>query len=129
MNTTFIKTIITVVFLTCSICVNANDVLPFSHSFFPISLNVRGIDPTQPVGNPHKSPVYIPQIGIEEHTIYFIDPCDGCTLRVVNEDGEVEYATVIPVDCDSLELPSTLEGEYEIQILRGNYYFYGMIEL
>lgn len=102
----------------------------FSPSVFQqVYLSVRYYDPTVTQQGHPKSPIQVPEIGIDGDTIYFVSSCDGCTLRVVNEDGEVEYAVTIPVDCDSLELPSTLEGEYEIQILRGNYCFYGMIEL
>lgn len=97
--------------------------------FQQIVFEVRYIDPNITKNPLPKSPVQYPYIGIDNYTIYFFTPCDSCTLRVVNEDGEVEYSTVIPTDCESLELPSTLEGEYEIQIIRDNYCFYGMINL
>ena len=118
--------IVTVVIAICSLNVSANPVLPFLH---PITFNVRGIDPTTPIGNPQRSPIEYPEVGIDGDTLYFFTSCDGCTLRIVNEDGEVEYATVIPTDCESIELPATLEGEYEIQIIRDNYCFYGDIFL
>ena len=121
-----VMSIFTAVIAICSLNVSATPVLPF---LYPITFNVRGIDPTAPIRNPQRSPIAYPEVGIDGYTIYFFTPCDGCTLRVVNEDGEVEYSTVIPTDCESLELPSTLEGEYEIQIIRDNYCFYGMIDL
>lgn len=116
---------LTLVFLPLSM-VRAEYPFP---EFQQIVFEVRYIDPNI-IKNPlPKSPVQYPYIGIDDHTIYFFTPCDGCTLRIVNEDGEVEYATVIPTDCESIELPATLEGEYEIQIIRDNYCFYGDIEL
>ena len=100
-------------------------------SAFPIGvqLQVRWGDPIDDKDNTHRGPVLIPSICIEDYTLYFDTPCDGCTLRVVNEDGDVEYTTVIADGTDELELPSYLESEYELQIVRGNFCFYGIIEL
>ena len=97
--------------------------------FQQIYLCVRYIDPNLPHTPLPKSPVQPPYIGIDDHTIYFVTPCDGCILQIVNEDGEAEYISVVPTNCESLELPAILEGEYEIQIIRGDYCYYGYIEL
>ena len=83
-------------------------------------------DPTA-TPEPHRSPIEVPEIDLEGYTLTFIDSCVGCTLQLVNADDEVEYSTVI--SSDTLVLPSTLEGEYEIRIICGDYYFYGNIEL
>ena len=83
-------------------------------------------DPTnKPI--PHKSPILIPEVDLEGFTLTFFDSCVGCTLRIVNTEDEVEYTTVIT--SDTLVLPSTLEGQYELQIIRDNWCFYGDIEL
>lgn len=87
------------------------------------------IDPTSPVTVPQKSPVLVPEVLIDNHTLIFNTSCDGCTLRLVNEDDEVDYEIVIPTNTNSLILPSTLEGNYEIQIVLGNWCFCGEIEL
>lgn len=84
-------------------------------------------DPQAGQGNPHRSPILIPEVDLEGYTLTFFDSCVGCTLQLVNADDEVEYSTII--SSDTLVLPSTLEGDYEIQIIRGNYRFYGYIEL
>ena len=55
--------------------------------------------------------------------------CDGCILRLINEDGDVEYAIEIPENTSTITLPFYLYGEYELQILRGNYCFFGFVEL
>ena len=84
------------------------------------------VDPTnKPI--PHKSPILIPEVDLEGFTLTFFDSCVGCTLRIVNTEDEVEYTTVIT--SDTLVLPSTLEGQYEIQIIQGEWCFYGDIEL
>lgn len=94
----------------------------------PIDLNwhVIIIDPTDHQGG-HRSPVQPPIVGIEDYTIYFTTPCDGCVLRIVDENGDVVYSTVIPAACTSLDLPSSLSGDYELQIISGIYCFYAEI--
>ncbi len=94
-----------------------------------IGFDVELIDPTEtnePVG---RGPILIPSVIYESHILYFVTPCDGCTLRLLDENGVVVYSTVIPTGTISLVLPSSLLGEYEIQIIQGNICFYGYITL
>ena len=93
-----------------------------------IPLQVGYIDPTKDQ-DPQRSPVFIPRVGIEDYTLSFITPCDGCELLLLDEDGNIAYSTIIPEGCTTLMLPSYLSGFYEIQIIRGNFCFYGYIEL
>lgn len=92
-----------------------------------IELAVSLVDPTSHTTPIKKAPVNVPSVTIDGYILSFITPCDGCTLRLINEDGVVEYTTVITSTI--LELPSEFEGEYEIQIIRGRFCFYGYIEL
>jgi hypothetical protein len=94
-----------------------------------VYLQVRIEDPNDSQDSDPRSPVLIPEVSIEDYTLYFDTPCDGCILRVVNELGVAEYTTVIPVGADELVLPSYLSGEYELQIIRDNLCFYGDITL
>ena len=94
-----------------------------------VDLQVGIVDPNDGDGGQHKGPVLIPSISIEGYTLYFTTPCDGCTLRLLDENDVVVYSTVIPTGTTSLVLPSYLSGEYEIQIIRGNLCFYGYITL
>lgn len=92
-----------------------------------LSLQVRFDDPTiqeVPIG---RSPVSIPSLSLEGYDLLFNTPCDGCTLRIVNEDGDIEYSIVIPAHTSSLTLPHSLSGEYELQIIQGQYCFYGNV--
>ena len=95
----------------------------------PVELHVKTENPIHSTGPIKRSPVMVPSLSLEDHTLYFITPCDGCTLQLLNEDGEVEYSIVIPDYTETLTLPFYLEGEYELQIVRGQYCFYGYIEL
>ena len=93
----------------------------------PVALQVTAVDPTTNQGEPHRGPVIIPEVGIEDYTLTFSTPCYGYTVELQDEDGYVVYTTIIT--SDTLVLPSTLEGQYELQIIRDNWCFYGDIEL
>ncbi len=86
-------------------------------------------DPSDPHDNPQRELVKVPEISIEDYTLYFNTPCDGYVLRLVDEFDNVVYSTVIPVGATSLVLPSSLSGTYELQIVAGIYCFYGDITL
>lgn len=92
-----------------------------------VQLEVGYIDPTYDQEVPHRNPV--PEVSIDGYTLIFSTPCDGCLLRIVNEDGGVEYSTIIPTGATTLVLPSYLSGDYELQIISGSYIFYGDITL
>ena len=93
-----------------------------------IALQASIIDPTKGKGPIKRSPVRVPSIGIDDHTLHFITSCDGCTLRLFNEDGDMVIDMIIPDNSSTINLPNYLTGEYEIQIIRGNYRFYGYID-
>ena len=93
-----------------------------------VPLEVSKINPTVP-DDPHKGPVQIPEVSLDDHTLYFFTPCDGYTLNLVDENDVVVYTIVIPTGTTSWVLPATLSGEYELQLISGNYCFWGMITL
>lgn len=92
-----------------------------------IPLQVEYDDPSHDQDNPNRGPVLIPEVSIDEYTLYFDSSCENCILRLVDEEDEVVYTTVI--SSGSLVLPSNLSGDYELQIIRDNWCFYGYIEL
>ena len=105
--------------LHAGICGNSSD------SSEPINLNVSKIDPGKGKDKPHKGPIQVPEISLDGHTLYFFTPCDGCTLNLVDKHDVVIYTLVIPTGTTSLVLPSNLFGEFELQIICGNYCFWG----
>lgn len=107
-------------------------ILPFAHTYaIPVELHfdVTFEDPNQDQPDFPRSPILIPEVSIEDYTLYFNTPCDGCTLRLVDADGNTAYSTIVPTSCASLVMPSTLSGTYELQIISGNLCFYTEIEL
>ena len=76
-----------------------------------------------------KSPILMPTVVQNGHTLYFYYGCDNTTLNLLDEDDEVVYTTEIDEGTTMLVLPEWLEGTFEIQIIRGSYTFVGEIEL
>jgi hypothetical protein len=91
-----------------------------------INLNVGKIGHPIIEGSYPKSPIQPPVVDLDDHTLYFTTSCVGDTLQLV-QNGVVVYSTVIA--SDEVELPATLEGDFEIQIIRGSWLFYGDVEL
>ena len=94
-----------------------------------IILHTSIIDPTKDNGPIRRSPIHVPSISIDDHTLFFNSSCDGCTLRLYNEEGDLVVNLIIPDNSSTISLPSFLTGEYEIQIIQGNICFYGYITL
>ena len=92
-----------------------------------VELQVEYEDPTTNQGEPSRGPVLVPEVGIEDYTLTFTTPCYGYTLELLDEDGDVVYTTVIA--SDTLVLPSTLEGEYQLRLYPtdSSIYFYGYV--
>lgn len=109
----------------------------FSLMFIPVSaenptdinLVVGYVDPDEGKDDYPRSPIQIPHVGIDDYTLTFYTPCDGCTLRLLDENDNVVYVTVVPVGATTLVLPSELSGSYQIQIVSGNICFWGYISL
>ncbi len=92
-----------------------------------INLGVGIFDPTTDMGGPQRGPVLVPEVSIEDYTLAFSTPCYGFTLELLDEDGDVVYTTIIT--SDTLVLPSTLEGEYQLRLYPtgSSIYFYGYV--
>lgn len=79
-----------------------------------------------------RTPVYVPQVGQTDHTLYFHDAVDfTVNIYSVDEDGErtLEYTTFVPATTESITLPSNLTGTFVIEVIRGSQHFEGEIEL
>ena len=97
-----------------------NTILPLSYK--PIKLG--GQQTPLP-----KSPVQIPEVWQDGHTLYFDAAIEGCTIQLLDEDENVVFSHFIEENETSLTFPSTLTGTYELQIIRGSIVFYCEIEL
>ena len=90
---------------------------------------IVGDNPTSS-GNPHpRSPVLVPTASLDGHTFYINGGHADFVVQLLDEDDNVAYQTVMPSDVSSIVLPSTLSGTYQIQLLWGDWMFYGWINL
>lgn len=105
-----------------SVCVNAEN--PGD-----IDLEVGYVDPDCTKDDDQRSPILVPHVGIDGYTLTFFTHCDGCTLRLLDEDNNVVYSAVISSGTSTLVLPSYLSGDYRIEIIRGAFCFWGYVEL
>ena len=119
-RTIIILTVISAMLLWPSVHINAISEIPLEATY---------IDPNHDQGEPQRGPVLVPEVSIEGYTLFFGTPCDGSVLRLLDEDGFVVYSTVIPTGTTTLPLPTTLSGDYELQIIQDGWCFYGWIEL
>ena len=92
---------------------------------------IVGDNPTSS-GNPHpRSPVLVPTATLDGYTFYINGDHPDYVVRLVDVDDEdiVVYQTVMPSETNSIVLPSTLSGDYQIQLLWGDWMLYGWINL
>jgi len=120
--------------MTAPVYVFAIEHLPFENyvtltyrKFFPKAFPDIYTEQNKPRG-----PVYIPEIGQTDHTLYFLDETDFVlNLYSVDDDEELtlEYSTMVPAETEAVMLPSDLSGTYVIEVIRGDQHFIGEIEL
>lgn len=121
--------------LSCFLNTNgiASPIVPITNiGTLKIELICKTIDPTEANKGVHRTPPQIPNIYFDASasTVYFESPCYECTLELVVPDTDtVVYSDIIPDGNDTVQLPTFLSGEYELHIHRGNYCFWGVIEL
>ena len=94
----------------------------------PVSLSIKGIDDDEDVKDRPKSPVLIPSVYIDGHTLLLYRGCDGCTIELCDEDGQTVYSVYVEPGTESIWLPEELAGSFEIRIVRGSLTFVGEIE-
>ena len=99
-----------------------------------VDLEVAIDDPTTQHGGPEKAPPripisQIPVVFLDGYTLYFGEPCSGCTLQLVDENEEVVYSVALPNGTAEWELPEALTGKFKLKIILGRYCFFGWIEL
>ncbi len=126
---------ISTLFLGCMISLAAYAYEPIptdSCQIVAIDLSCQIHDTTKTNIGPHRTPVQIPNVYIDQENakIYFEDPCYECTLDIVVPGTDnVAYTYSIPDGDNVVTLPEWLSGQYELHIHRGNFCFWGLIEL
>lgn len=93
-----------------------------------INLEVKIINDTPINPGGPKSPIIIPTVWQYGHELEIEVPHSGYILNVVS-GTTVVYSVTVSEDDMVIQLPASLSGEYELQLIRGQFIFYGFIEL
>ena len=94
-----------------------------------VPLTVSIID-EQPVTNGFpRTPITAPIVYIDDYTLLFEANHPDYVLNIKDEDGDVVYSTVVYSTQTQVVLPSTLSGDYQIELVVNKYYFCGYINL
>lgn len=100
----------------------------WAKTIVPLSVNIE--DDPQPLGHGHgRGPIEVPLVYIEDNTLTFEVNHPDYVLTIKDEDGDVVYTTTVFTTDTEVILPSTLSGDYEINLLMGNWLFTGWINL
>ena len=73
--------------------------MPFSNVnaiAIPVDLEAGYVDPDNNQDDPQRTPIFIPNVSIEVHTLYFNNVGYDMTLVLVDEENEVAYTTFVP---------------------------------
>lgn len=101
----------------------------YVYSQSPIDFTVDIID-DMPLGHGQpKSPMRPPVVYIEDYVLTFMTDHPEYIINIKDEDGEIVYSTVVTSAETLITLPSTLSGDYVIELTMGNWKFTGWIEL
>ena len=68
-------------------------------------------EPEKKLGD--RSLIFIPEVYLNAHTLTFVTPCTGGVVEILQQ-GTVVYAET--VTAQTMQLPSALQGIYELQL-------------
>ena len=106
--------------LLMSMLVQAKDLVPLTVNY----------NDDMPIIHGHpKTPIEVPLVYIDDYTLTFEAYHPDYALIIKDEDGDVVYSTSVYSAQTQVVLPSTLSGDYEIQLVMGNWLFTGWIEV
>ena len=95
----------------------------------PIDFQMGYDDPYTSQPGTGKGPVTIPSVDLEGYELTFLSSHDDYTLELL-QGGVVVYSTFVSSSTNTVILPSTLQGEYEIRLYGDeSYYLTGYIVL
>ena len=95
----------------------------------PFTLSFAGDDNISLGHGSPKSPDETPTVYIDDYTLYFEASHPDYVLNIKDEDGDVVYTTVVYTAQTQAVLPSTLSGNYVIELAVGSQLFTGWINL
>jgi len=122
---TIMRKILVLLLATFSLCAIADD----PNGIVQIDLSVQAIDPEAVGNHTPRSPICPPTVYLDGHTLTFESSHPGYTLQLVDSNDDVVYSVFVPAGTTTVFLPSTYVGDYTLQLLWGDWMFYGWIQL
>lgn len=116
------KLLLATLCLMATVCGNA---LTLTHIDFQVSITENL--PLSPGGK--KSPMNPPTVSIEDYTLFFDTAHPDYVLHIKDEEGNLVFTTMVYSAQTQVVLPSTLSGDYQIELVMGNWLFIGWISL
>lgn len=94
----------------------------------PLTVSIE--EDEQPLGNGYtKTPTLAPTVYIDDYTLLFEVDHPEYVLYIKDEDDNVVYSTVVYSTQTQVVLPSTLSGNYQIELVMDYWLFTGWINL
>ena len=82
------------------------------------------------IGHQHpKSPIQPPTVYLDDYVLTFEADHPDYTLYIKDENGEVVYGSTVYSSQTQVTLPSSLSGDYDIELVMGGWLFTGWIIL
>ena len=95
-----------------------------------VPLSVHIDDDEKPIGHSTpKTPIEVPKVYIEDYTLTFGINHPEYTLILKDENDNVVYTTTVFTTQTDVILPSTLSGDYQIELIMDDWLFVGWINL
>ena len=94
-----------------------------------VPLTVSIIDEQPGTNGFPRTPITAPIVYIDDYTLLFEANHPEYVLNIKDENNVVVYSTVVSTTQTQVVLPSTLSGNYEIQLVMGYWLFMGWINL
>ena len=94
----------------------------------PLTVSIEDDEQPGTNGQP-KTPMLAPTVYIDDYTLLFEVDHPEYVLYIKDEDDNVVYSTVVYSILTQVVLPSTLSGNYQIELVMGYWLFKGWINL
>ena len=94
-----------------------------------VPLTVSIIDEQPGTNGFPRTPITAPIVYIDDYTLLFEANHPEYVLNIKDENNVVVYSTVVSTTQTQVVLPSTLSGDYQIELVMGNWLFMGWINL
>ena len=94
-----------------------------------VTLSFTGVYDKGAGNHTPKAPMRPPVVYLDDHTLSFVTGHPDYTLLIKDEGGDVVYTTTVFSAETEVVLPSTLFGDYEIQLTMGNWLFTGYVSI